>query len=56
MTKEDEEHSGPWWVGNCRCRLCDSTWVGVVPVDDEEDDVLTRMECPNCGNMTGEKE
>lgn len=44
-----------WFQGPVECRLCGHRQTSVVPVSGgEEDDVLTRLECSNCGNMTGE--
>lgn len=43
-----------WWTGWTECRLCGNRVVAVVPVESVEDDVLTRLECSNCGNMTSE--
>lgn len=43
-----------WWSGPCRCRLCSHEWVACVNIGDGADDVIYRLECPNCHNMTGE--
>jgi len=46
-----------WAEGQTECRLCGHESHSVVPVDEKaglEDDVLTRLECSNCGNMTAE--
>jgi hypothetical protein len=44
-----------WWSGMVECRLCGHEQCAVVPVVAYgDDDVLTRLECGNCGNMTCE--
>ena len=43
-----------WWTGTMVCRMCGHKQVSVVPVDGKDDDLLTRCECANCGNMTAE--
>lgn len=47
---DDEDSSGNWCHGQCRCRMCGHEYVGVWP----EDVVVgeENMECPSCGNMT----
>lgn len=49
-----DERDGPWFSGLVTCRLCGHEQMSLVPVDSEEDDLLTRLECGNCGNMTCE--
>lgn len=51
----DSDRRIKWWAGLVQCRLCGHKYVCVVPVEHEDDDVLTRLECSNCGNMTAEK-
>lgn len=48
------DRNGLWWAGESECRMCGHKQVSVVPVDSGSDDLLTRLECDNCGNMTAE--
>ena len=50
----ETREGGQWWSGKQVCRLCGHEQVAMVPVEDIDDDVLTRCECDNCGNMTCE--
>lgn len=54
-----------WLQAEAKCRICSHTWQGVFEVDATEgmdvdgEDVLyidspTDVECPNCGNISGE--
>lgn len=45
----DHESEG-WVTGFACCRVCQHTWVAVVPAGGE----LTNLECPNCHSMSGE--
>lgn len=52
---DDSDDDGPWWTGWMVCRMCGHRQMSVVPTGGN-DDVLTRCECANCGNMTAEAE
>lgn len=56
MDVDEDAHGGKWWTGWMVCRMCGHRQMAIVPVADEEDDVLTRCECAHCGSMTSEKE
>ena len=47
----DKNSLGRWLTGPVRCRLCDYRWVAVIELGEYVPD----LECPNCGNMSGEQ-
>lgn len=49
-----DEWPGPWWSGWMECRICGHRHIAVVPVEHEDDDLLTRCECHECGHMAAE--
>jgi len=50
MSSHSEETN--WLAGLVKCRICSHEWAAVAPESTE----LENLECPNCGNMAGDRE
>jgi hypothetical protein len=49
-----QENRGKWYVLQCKCRICNYQWIGVIEEEEGAEADFRRLECNRCGGRNSD--